>query len=174
MVNEEWAKGPITELREIGAKEDCDQTNLEKAITDAGATVSGMIEDGTYDTVGQGYWWGIEMGCVCPNGCAFANAEKLYCTDNMTYVGCYNIPATEPITKFPVVNNKKLCAFRDNSYNFLTQVKPVKQGTKWVCSNTTYPTLCGSDSDTKDHVRCIKSTSKCPITSVSYDSSGSV
>ena len=120
MTLQSWEKGPITELREISSTADCDQSTLEAAIKADGDTVSGLISSGTYEIVGQGYWWGILNGCICPTGSDWANADDIICTDNMTTMGCSNIPVTDLIQKMPIVNSKQLCAFRDTTYNYVT------------------------------------------------------
>ena len=80
---------------------------------------------------------------------------------------CENIPKL-PEMDLPVVNGKKLCGRRDESFNFLKMHHPSVVNGKFVCEGNF--DLCSDDpTNTKMHAFCVPPDSKCPITSISYD-----
>ena len=73
-VREDWKKSPITQIKEIEANEDCSDWYMDKdKIYDGG--------DDEYTMVGQGKWWGLKKGCVCPSGSKWADVDTRQCMD---------------------------------------------------------------------------------------------
>lgn len=77
----------------------------------------------------------------------------------------------------PIVQGRKLCAFRDNSYNFLQIQRPENKSAEgeWLCQDKKMNKLCGNSTSSSNlDVYCIPDTSKCPVTSFKYAADGSI
>ena len=68
------------------------------------------------------------------------------------------------------MNNKKFCAFRDLSYNFMDMKRP---DLNLNCSEPLFPKLCG-DNILRDKMYCIPKDSKCPVTNVKFEADGNL
>lgn len=72
----------------------------------------------------------------------------------------------------PVVNEKKLCARRDNSYNMLNVQKPEQTANgQWICppnDDGDKLKLCGEGQALK-FMFCIPEKNACPITGIKYE-----
>lgn len=83
---------------------------------------SKRFENGKFVIVGQGYYWPLKGGCVCPTGAKYGSLPGTLCSDEQKNEenNCRDIPY--PKTEYidmPIVNGKKFCAFRDTSYTLM-------------------------------------------------------
>ena len=129
-----------------------------------------LLKQGEFKLVGQGYWWNMLSGCQCAAHSAYAEARLQRCSDIMVQNACHNVAASDNTMRMmPIVNNKKLCAFIDTSFSSLSMKKPERVGNTWVCKDPSAPQLCGNDTLSIHVVNCIPKESRCPLTSVHWD-----
>ena len=130
---------------------------------------SGLSED-DYTLVGQGYFWTLKFGCLCPQGSTFGSTPHELCTDEKkdSTNNCIDVPqASKTFKDLPVVNKKKYCAFRDSSYQIMELERPDIRN---KCNQTTpMKKLCGPPTGDYKKNFCIPEKSKCPITGLTYD-----
>ena len=120
----------------------------------------------TFEILAKGYFWGFNSGCACHTG-KFQNIDTRACRIEMVKGGCYDVPRMKA-KWLPIVHNRKYCARRDNSYNYITNGKPQKVNNEWVCNDSKMKKLCGNNKVSFENVFCIPETSKCPLTQVKY------
>ena len=180
----DWERGPITELRLIKAEESCDAETLKKYMV-AEASYNPVIgaandkntsfgfDQGTFEIVGQAYWWSLKQGCYCGTGAQFGPTPGQQCTDAMVSVnnGCFDIPTpSKDYFSVDVINKHKFCAYRDDSYQ-LKDISHVGEDKK--CNMTSkFTKLCGNTAGKVEEIYCIPAASRCPLTSVRYSTQG--
>jgi hypothetical protein len=44
-----------------------------------------------FEVMGQGTWWGLLKGCICPSGGQWADADTRQCTDVQISNYCFDV-----------------------------------------------------------------------------------
>lgn len=112
--------------------------------------------NGNFEIVGQGYWWHLKMGCLCPIGSKFGSTPNEMCNDEKlsTQNNCEDLPYhSTKYVDLPIIRGKKYCAFRDNNYKIMELMRPDKNN---QCNSTSKMNkLCGSPTGDPNIQYCI-------------------